>query len=203
MGLTDDVFIEMGPARQAIAIAAGEPELFGIEDGDGDIVPQGAAFGDDIAEGVEDHGAAVLQLIVVHADGVGKDGVDRVIVSAGGEPFHEPGAAFEAVEFDAEGGRISLATGPELGIDEARARAGGGSAHRDMRHEDDVGAEEGGCPDVLDDVIVVADEDTAFPAFEVEDDILVAGCEVRVDEGMEFAEFGDEAVGTYGHVGLV
>src|SRR6185437_505655 len=112
MRLPDDVPIEIRTAGLSVPVASCQPQLFGCKGGDSDVVPQTAAFGDDISEGVEDHGASILELVVIHADSIGEDGIYGIVIGPGGQPFHQPLAAFEPVELDAERSRVRLARLP-------------------------------------------------------------------------------------------
>ena len=57
---------------------------------------------------------------------------------------------------------------PKLVVNESGTRACTGSAHSDVRHEDNLRTKERSSTDVLEDVIVVANENAAFPAKESE-----------------------------------
>jgi hypothetical protein len=60
-----------------------------------------------------------------------------------------------------------------------------------VRHKNDFRAEKGGSSYVFNDVVVITDQDTAFPAIEVKDTILISRREIRIDKGMELSEFSD------------
>jgi hypothetical protein len=57
-----------------------------------------------------------------------------------------------------------------------------------VRRQEDLGTEQRGCPSVLDDVVIVADQD-AHPTTVrgVEDGVLVSGPQVRAHEGVELS----------------
>ena len=79
-----------------------------------------------------------LQLIVVHPYRIGKDNIDRVIVSSSWQPFHQPLSPLQAVELGSQRGWIGQAIFPQLRIDETGSWSTRWSAHRYMRHKDNI-----------------------------------------------------------------
>ena len=76
------------------------------------------------------------------------------------------------------GSRLCQSTGST----KPRTRPGGGRcAHGDMGHVVNVRAQEFGRPNILDDIVVVADEYPAFPAMEVKHAVNL-GCQ-GVEDG--------------------
>ena len=63
--------------------------------------PRACDLGEDLAERVEDHRAARLDRVVVHADRVGEHVVDAVLVRPGRQPAHQPAAPLGALELHA------------------------------------------------------------------------------------------------------
>ena len=74
-----------------------------------------------------------------------------------------PLAVGEAVEFQPQGRRISLSIMPKCWIDKARTGPGGRGTHRDVRHENNVGTQEGSGTDIFDDIIVVTYQNSTLP----------------------------------------
>ena len=62
-------------------------ELFRSQGCRREIVSQRSALSDIVLEWIYDHGAPVLELVVVHADGIRKDDVDSVVVGPGRSHF--------------------------------------------------------------------------------------------------------------------
>src|SRR5690606_29174455 len=117
---------------------------------------------------------SVLQLVVVHSDRIREYNIHSIIVCPGGQPLYQPLASLQSVEFHAKGCRVGFPVLPKTRVDESRSGPGRGCAHGDVWHEDDIGTEQRGCPDILDDVVIVTDEDAAFPAAEIKHAILLA-----------------------------
>lgn len=72
-----------------------------------------------------------------------------------------------------------------------------------MGHEDDLGAKKGGSSHVFDNIIVIADQNTCFPAMEVEDHEFVAGREVCTDKGVKFPVFGEHTSARNADIGVI
>ena len=72
-----------------------------------------------------------------------------------------------------------------------------------MGHEDHLGPQHRRDPDVLGQVVVVADQETGLDAPDVDDVIRIAGSQCRVDERVQLAKPGDEPLRTDGRVTVV
>src|SRR5690348_14718627 len=88
-------------ARLAVAVPAPLADLFMSAGRDRSVIAQASALGDDIAERIDHHRAAILELIVIHADRVGKNSVNAAVVSPCRQPLHQPASALETVELRA------------------------------------------------------------------------------------------------------
>src|SRR5262249_33730631 len=82
-----------------------------------DVIAEEPALGDYVTEGIDHHRAAILELVVIHADGVGKDNVNAIVIGPGRQPLHQPAPALETVELGAQRGWIGVAVLPQNGID--------------------------------------------------------------------------------------
>ena len=77
----------------AVAVSAGFGYLLMSAGRDRNVIAQASALGDDIAERIDHHRAAILELIVIHADRVGKNSVNAAVVSPCRQPLHQPAPA--------------------------------------------------------------------------------------------------------------
>ena len=136
--LTNDFAVKLRTSRLEIAISSRLSQFVGYTTGDSYVVTEFGAFGEDVAERVDDHGTAVFQLIVIHADWIAEHDVDSVVVGPGRQPLHEPGTAFETKEFGAKRGRVIGPILPKPGVDESCPRPRRGRTHGHVRHEDDL-----------------------------------------------------------------
>src|SRR5262249_28392631 len=106
------------------------------------------------------------------------------------------------IEFSAKRFRIFIAIVPQLWVHEASTRPWRRCAHGNMRHEDDVGAEQSCCSHVFYHVVIVADQDAAFPSFDIEHAVFITRCEIWIDERMKLSEFRDKSVFVYTDIRL-
>src|SRR6185503_15158821 len=97
-------------------------------------------------------------------DAVTEDQEEAVVVGAAGEPAHEPAATLVAAELPLDGVRVGGAVVPKRAIDYAH-QVGilGAAAAGLVRREQNLGAEQRGGADILDEVAVVADQDAGAP----------------------------------------
>jgi hypothetical protein len=72
-----------------------------------------------------------------------------------------------------------------------------------MRHENDLCPQECRRPDVLDDVIVVTDQYTTFPAEKLEHTVFVAWFHMRVNERMQLSIFDNQSIAVHANAGFV
>lgn len=96
-----------------------------------------------------------------------------------------------------------MASLPELGVHESSTRSGGRRTHGYVWHEDDLSAKKGSSSHILDDVVVVADQDTCFPAMEIKSYIFVSRREMGADERMKFSIFCEDAGVVNADIGVV
>jgi len=57
-----------------------------------------------------------------------------------------------------------------------------------MLHENDFGSQQHGRPNILNNVAIVTGENSALPAFDLEDNIFVSRKEIRIDKRAELSE---------------
>ena len=121
--------IQLRPAGADPAAAGALGDQGQIEIGDHHAIGWFVDLCDRAAVGVEDHGVAGANFVVVDAYAVGEKDEQSVVVGAGGEPAQEPFAAIWAQKLGADGGGIYGAIVPESGVDGLHAvRAGGVAA---------------------------------------------------------------------------
>src|SRR5205085_1956945 len=116
-------------------------------------------FGEDAPVGVEDHGFAGANLIVIHTDAVAEDKEQAVVMGATGQPAHEPAAAFVAAKFAFDSGGIGVAIIPNLAVNNPHqvrvfAAHGAGLVGRDQN----VGSAQGSDTDVFNKIAVIANQ---------------------------------------------
>ena len=126
----DELAVEVRAAGPEVAAAAGELDLLRRAEADDHVVAQGVRLGDDLAERVEDHRAAGLDRVVVHADGVGEDVVHAVLIGPGGQPAHQPAASLGPSNSMPQRHRVALAVLPEPRGRSCRGRAWGWAGRR-------------------------------------------------------------------------
>ena len=72
-----------------------------------------------------------------------------------------------------------------------------------MWHEDNVCAEQRGRPYILNDIVVVTYQDTAFPSVQFKDRERISRGDMRIDEGMKLAVTRNQSIGAYRDISLV
>ena len=124
------------------------------------------------------------QQAVVHTDWVCKDDEEVVVVRARREPSHHPAAAGRAVQLHLQRHRVFAAIRPERGVRDVTLRVGDAICRRrarcaacDVRCKQDLGTGQGRAADVLRDIVVIADQDRALAAEQLENRELVAAGE--------------------------
>lgn len=175
MRLADDIGIEIRTTGFPVTVASGLSQFLWDEGRDDIIITQFATFGQDITKGIQDHRATVLDLVVIVANGIGEDDIDPVVISPCGKPFHEPGTSFQSIELLSDTGWVRFSIVPQGRVVQTGTRSGRGRTHNNVWHKNHLRPKQGGRADIFDDVVIVADQDTTFPALNVKYDVLVAG----------------------------
>ena len=155
----------------------------GVEIGDDHLIGGAARLGENPAVGIEDHGIAGANLVIIDTDAIAEEEEEPIVVGAGRQPAHKPASSFGSIQFCLDRRRILKTTLPERGVDRAHGvGAAGAAAARLMGSKENFGPEKRGDPDILDDVVVVTGQDSDAAAVRrIEDGVLIA----RLDEGMD------------------
>src|ERR1044071_2607229 len=105
--------IKFRPPGATPKAAGGIRKKPGIEVGHDHRVIRFPGFGEDASVGIEDHGVAGSDFIIIDADTIAEDEEDAVVVGAAGKPAHEPGAAFISTKFALDAVGIGAAIIPQ------------------------------------------------------------------------------------------
>ncbi|MNL72540.1 hypothetical protein D3C87_1978680 [compost metagenome] len=71
-----------------ITISACLFQFIGTDYGDGNVIIEFTTFRNYITIRINDHGAAVLKLIVIHSYGIRENDIDGIVISSCRKPFH-------------------------------------------------------------------------------------------------------------------
>src|SRR5204862_8122801 len=118
MLLSQTISIQIRASRFPITISSGQCQFIRCNIYSYEIVAENTALGKHITKRIDDHRATILELIIIHTDGVGKYRIDRVVIRPGRQPLHEPVPTLHPVELQPQRRGIRLATLPSLRIDE-------------------------------------------------------------------------------------
>jgi hypothetical protein len=69
-----------------------------------------------------------------------------------------------------------------------------------MGHKNDLRSQQGRCPHIFDNIIIITDQDTAFPSIDLKTQYSLPGVEVRIDKGMQFSKLGYQAIPVYADI---
>src|SRR5690625_451843 len=141
---------------------------------------------DDASITVDKHRIARSHLIIINSHSVAEDQEHAVVVGPGRQPAHEPSTPFVPFELPLNNLGLLAAAMPQVGFDlpHRKGTSGVGSS-RLMRSEQNIGTLQSGGSGILNDVVVVADQNTDFMTQgAVKYGVVLAGLHMFTDEAV-------------------